>query len=120
MEEPWENKIIGPKADENLFNWLLDNEQEYTKLSITFTEVKPVSQQLGSVCITGKLGDYKNREEAGLYLKELGYKIVSSVTKTTNYLVDEEGKQSSKRKKAEQLNIDIMSIKQLEELASYE
>jgi NAD-dependent DNA ligase len=35
--------------------------------------------------------------------------IVESVTKKTDYLVDEEGKQSSKRKKAEELGITIIS-----------
>ena len=34
---------------------------------------------------------------------------MESVTKTLNYLVDEDGKNSSKRKKAEELGITIIS-----------
>jgi DNA ligase (NAD+) len=63
--------------------------------------------------ITGKLDDFKNRNEAGEYLRSLGFKVTTSISKNTDYLVDETGKSSSKRTKAESLNIPIVTIKQL-------
>ena len=59
--------------------------------------------------ITGKLKSFKTKAEATEILTSLGFKVSDSVTKTTNYLVDEENKQSSKRKKAEEYNIEIIS-----------
>jgi len=50
---------------------------------------------------------------AGAYLESLGYSIMKSVTKKTDYLVDEEGKQSSKRTKAESYGTPIVNIKDL-------
>ena len=76
-------------------------------------ESSPVESNGLKVCITGKLVDFKNRTEAGEYLKSKGYIIVSGVSKNTDILIDEEGRQSSKRTKAESLNIDITTIKQL-------
>jgi len=62
-----------------------------------------------TVCITGKLSSYKNKAEAYQALEAAGYKAVESVTKTTDYLVDEEDKASTKRKKAESLGIPIIT-----------
>jgi NAD-dependent DNA ligase len=62
-----------------------------------------------TICITGKLSSYKTKAEAYKALEEAGYTPVESVTKTTDYLVDEEDKGSSKRKKAESLGITIIT-----------
>jgi NAD-dependent DNA ligase len=62
-----------------------------------------------TICITGKLSSYKTKAEAYKALEEAGYQPVESVTKTTDYLVDEEDKGSSKRKKAESLGITIIT-----------
>lgn len=106
---------LGEKATNNLLDWL--EAGEYVGLPINFKFEEQSNNEVSStglkVCITGKLKDYKNRTDAGKYLESLGYVAVDSVTKTTDFLVDEEGKQSSKRTKAEQLNIPIVTIEEL-------
>ena len=118
LEEITEENLIeagvGPKARENILYWLSDNLP--LNLPISFEAVKePKIQNKGTVCITGKLTNFKNRTDAKEFLESLGYKVTTSVTSKTDYLVDEEGRESSKSKKAEQLNVKIVTIKQLEE-----
>lgn len=105
---------LGEKATANLMKWI--KSLEYTGLPINFsfevqsnnTEAKNVS-----VCITGKLLNFNNRNDAAKYLESLGFDVTDSVTKKTNILIDEEGKASSKRSKAETLNIPIITIEEL-------
>lgn len=108
---------IGEKARSNLLNWVSTSyyEEGLNELPIKFIEKKSSSGHKGTVCITGKLTNFTNRNSAAKYLESLGYTVVSGVSQKTNFLVDEEGKPSSKRKKAEQLNIKIVTIKQLED-----
>ena len=105
---------IGNQAKLNLINWYEENEDYVIELAsfFTFKKLSKVETK-GSVCITGKLHSFKNRDDAKKYLESLGYTVTTTVTKQTNYLVDEEGKPSSKRKKAEQLNIPIIKIEEL-------
>ena len=102
---------LGEKATSNLIDWL---ESEYREmkdfLPFTFeTQSSSLSDYAKVICITGKLKSFKTKAEAQTILTSLGFKVSDSVTKTTNYLVDEENKQSSKRKKAEEYNIEIIS-----------
>lgn len=107
---------IGDKAKDNLFSWLIENSDNLPNVS--FKSKKEINTpSLGKkVCITGKLDNFKNRSEAAEYLKSLGYTVTTTVSKQTDYLVDEEGRSSSKRAKAKQLNIPIVNIVQLEEI----
>lgn len=103
---------LGDKATAHLINWLNTEFAEMREfLPFSFkSDKKVVSKQTkGNVCITGKLKSYKTKAEAYKVLEDAGYKVVESVTKTTNYLVDEENKSSSKRKKAEELSITIIT-----------
>lgn len=107
---------LGEKATNNLMDWICSEDAQDLPINTNFEAVNDVvstSSNGVTVCITGKLNNYKNRSDAAKYLESLGYKVVDSVTKSTNILIDEEGKQSSKRSKAEQLNIPIMSIEEL-------
>lgn len=107
---------LGEKATNNLMDWLCSEDAQDLPINTNFEAVNDVASTSSNgvtVCITGKLNNYKNRSDAAKYLESLGYKVVDSVTKSTNILIDEEGKQSSKRSKAEQLNIPIMSIEEL-------
>lgn len=107
---------LGPKACANLIDWLetsFYNELEYLPFSFKAENLNVVQDIGKTVCITGKLKDFKNRTLAGKYLESFGFKVASSVTKKTNYLVDEEDKQSSKRTKAEGCGIRILTIKEL-------
>ena len=103
---------LGEKATQNLLSWL---ETEFCEmrqfLPFTFYAEHPVTTNSvgNNICITGKLSSFKTKAEAYKQLEQLGYTVVESVTKTTNYLVDEEGKSSTKRKKAEQLGITIIT-----------
>jgi NAD-dependent DNA ligase len=103
---------LGEKATANLISWL---ETEFLELR-EFLPFSFKSQQLAvntdngkNICITGKLVSFKTKSEAAAKLSELGYNVTDSVTKTTNFLVDEGDKGSSKRKKAEDLGIPIIT-----------
>lgn len=102
---------LGEKATQNLLFWL-DTEFQEIKEFLPFSfelASRPVINSAGDViCITGKLSSFKTKSEAYQILQNLGFKISESVTKTTKYLVDEEGKGSTKRKKAEELKITII------------
>ena len=100
---------LGAKATANLLYWLEDADLTIP-INWKFGDVNTSSTQ---ICITGKLRDFKSREQAKQYLESLGFTVTDSVTKTTTALIDEEGKQSSKRTKAESLNIPIISIEAL-------
>lgn len=107
---------VGPKASENLDNWALSEDfinaidlEEY----FTFLETKRSGEAQGKVCITGKLKDFSNRTKAKEYLESYGYTVTTTVSSVTDYLVCEDGSNSSKTKKAESLGIPVVSIADL-------
>ena len=103
---------LGDKVTQNLVAWLETDFQEMREfLPFSFKSQKSSSTNNNkqAICITGKLSSYKTKAEAYKALEEAGYTPVESVTKVTNYLVDEEDKGSSKRKKAESLGITIIT-----------
>lgn len=103
---------LGEKATNNLLDWYTGEYQELKEfLPFTFksSEIKPQVGMRGTVCITGKLKSVKKKAEAEELLKAAGFTIVESVTKNTNYLLDEENSGSSKRVKAEQYGITIIT-----------
>lgn len=61
-------------------------------------------------CITGKLHIFSNRDALVADIESKGGKVVSSVTKTTDYLItNDKTSGSSKNKKAAELNIPVVS-----------
>lgn len=103
---------LGDKVTKNLLDFL---EHEFPEmrpfLPFSFKSgTKSSADTTGqpTVCITGKLKSFKTKAEASAALTAAGYKVVESVTKTTNYLVDEDNKGSSKRNKADELGINIV------------
>ena len=108
---------LGPKSCANLLDWYYSefkDNLEYLPFSFRADVQEPTAESIGkSVCITGKLNDYKNRTLAKDYMESLGFTVTSSVTKNTDYLVDEEGRKSSKSTKAESLGIPILTIKEI-------
>jgi len=107
---------IGPKAQENLFNYLQYNQKKLVELErwFTFGIVAPkVVQDQGNVCITGKLNDFSNRTKAKEFLEDRGYTVTTTISGKTDYLVCEDGSNSSKSKKAESLEIPIVTIADL-------
>jgi DNA ligase (NAD+) len=102
---------LGDKVTDNLLNWLETDFVEMREfLPFSFQSQKiSVTEGQQTVCITGKLSSFKTKAEAYKALEEAGYRPVESVTKATDYLVDEDDKGSSKRKKADQLGINIIT-----------
>lgn len=103
---------LGEKVIENLINWISTEYQEmkeFLPFSFKSTPVISSKEAIGTVCITGKLTSYKNKAEATKLLEAAGFKVVESVTKTLSYLIDEEDKGSSKRQKAEQYGVTIVT-----------
>lgn len=104
---------LGDKVSENLITWLNTDFQDLREfLPFSFKSAKSSStssNNLKTVCVTGKLGSFKTKAEAYKALELAGYKPVESVTKATDYLVDEEAKGSTKRKKADDLGVKIIT-----------
>ena len=102
---------LGEKVTSNLLNWLETDFVEMKEfLPFSFnSETTIVQNETKTVCITGKLSSFKTKAEAYKILEQNGFIITESVTKATNYLVDEEDRSSTKRKKAEQLGIKIIT-----------
>lgn len=101
---------LGEKATQNLMSWKESEYQELREfLPFKFdTRSKPVITNGKTICITGKLKSYKTKAEATTILTNAGYKVVESITKTTDYLVDEDNKGSSKRQKADEYGIQVI------------
>ncbi len=60
--------------------------------------------------ITGAVNQFANREELKSFIEKLGGKVTGSVSKNTDYLINNDvTSQSSKNKKARQLSIPILS-----------
>lgn len=104
---------LGAKATENLLNWARNNIDYFNLVEFKPKKVSTVVEEKGTVCITGKLNDFKNRTEASNFLRGKGFKVLSGVSKNLDYLVCEDGSSSSKTQKAEQLEIPIVTINQL-------
>jgi NAD-dependent DNA ligase len=105
---------LGDKVTENLIGWLqtdFPDLREFLPFSFKSNKNSATSSNNNykTVCITGKLSSYKTKAEAYTALEAAGYRAVESVTKATDYLVDEEDKASTKRKKAESLGIQIIT-----------
>jgi DNA ligase (NAD+) len=102
---------LGDKVTQNLLGWLeVDFPELREFLPFSFRSEMLAANTTGPVvCVTGKLSSYKTKAEAYKQLQEHGFRISESVTKTTDYLVDEEDKSSTKRKKAETLGIKIIT-----------
>ena len=102
---------LGEKASYNLCDWIATDYRELKEfLPFSFKPVvrSTVSNTAPTVCITGKLSSYKTKAEATKVLESAGFRVVESVNKTLNYLVDEGDKGSAKRTKAEEYGVTII------------
>lgn len=102
---------LGEKVTANLLEWVSFEYPEMKEfLPFSFkTKTKVADVNAKRVCITGKLKSFKKKADAESTLLAAGFILVDSVTKTTDFLVDEEGKMSSKREKAVQYGITIIT-----------
>lgn len=61
-------------------------------------------------CVTGKVHIWKNRDSLSALIESLGGKVTGSVSKNTNYLINNDiNSTSAKNKKAQELGIPILS-----------
>jgi len=103
---------LGEKATANLMSFVeidLPEIRQFLPFSFTSEQQTATTVSGETVCITGKLKTFKTKALATAALTAAGYAVVESVTKTTNYLVDEDNKGSTKRTKAETLGITIIT-----------
>ena len=103
---------LGDKATQNLMAWInseLAELQEFLPFSWTSASKQQAKEYLATVRITGKLKTFKTKALAQKALEEGGYKVVESVTKSLDYLVDEANDNSTKRQKADSYGITIIS-----------
>lgn len=102
---------LGPKATENLIDWLNDNDWYlFLPHDLSFGSTKTISQaSKGTVCITGKLNSFKTKAEAQVELERLGYVVKSSITKDVTILVNESGKETTKTQKARESGVTVIT-----------
>ena len=63
-----------------------------------------------TICITGRLNKFRNRNELQQLIENHGGKVVSGVSRNTNYLINNDiNSDSSKNVTAKQLGIPIIS-----------
>ena len=102
---------LGPKATENLLKWIQKDfygfYDGYLPFSYEFESPAQV-EQLGTVCISGKLKSFKTKAQATEALERQGYVVKSSLTKDVTILVNESGIESAKTTKARESGVTII------------
>ena len=89
----------------------LAGEFKFPEINLNIESVSALSSLEGKkFCITGKLQKFTNRDALVADIEGKGGKVVSGVTKATDYLItNDKTSGSSKNKKAAELNISIIS-----------
>lgn len=117
-------ETFGQIISENILTFFGTNMKEIESLAGEFTFIKPVEYLCNNnrlenktFVITGSLNNFKNRDELVGVIVKNGGKVSGSVSKNTNYLINNDyTSSSSKNKKAQQLNIPIITEKGFLEL----
>lgn len=109
---------IGPEKSAGFVRWMKDKDN-YSMLQQLLVELnisQSSSAPTGNSCegltfvITGDVHHYKNRNELKAYIESQGGKVTGSVSKSTNFLINNDVESSSgKNKKAKELSIPIIS-----------
>lgn len=87
---------------------------------ISETEEKGSKLKGMSFVVTGKLQNYKNRAELQKTIELNGGKLVGSISKNVNYLINNDLESTStKNKEAKKLNIPIISEKDFQNLLTF-
>lgn len=110
---------IGQEKSNSILNWYENpNNQSILKhlLEVVFVQkVEMTSSNVGTCknlifVITGDVHQFQNRDAFKAYVEAQGGKVTGSVSKKTNYLVNNDTESaSSKNKKAKELGIPIIS-----------
>ena len=109
---------IGPEKSAQFVSWFRNsgNLARYRRLLTKLTVTTPDVSASGDRCagltfvITGDVHHYKNRNELKAYIESQGGKVASAVSGSTSFLINNDVTSTSgKNKKAQQLNIPIIS-----------
>ena len=125
LEEVSDIDTIGPVIAGNLVAYFRDEDNnrrlDHLMNFLHIQEDSPKQEQIFegmNFVITGSLVHFGNRSEAKELLESLGGKVTGSVTKKTNYLINNDiQSNSSKNKKARELGIPILSEEDFRKLA---
>lgn len=125
LEEVSDIDTIGPVIAGNLVAYFRDEDNDrrldHLMSFLHIQEDSPKQEQIFegmNFVITGSLVHFKNRSEAKELIESLGGKVTGSVTKKTNYLINNDiQSNSSKNKKARELGIPILSEEDFRKLA---
>ena len=84
--------------------------ENYLNIKEEKQEVYEKKLQNLTFCITGKVSIWKNRDELSAFIENLGGKVTGSVSKNTDYLINNDvNSTSAKNNKAKELGIPIIS-----------
>ena len=109
---------IGPEKSNRIVDWFHDEENlmMVEKLLGQVRVSQESNEPSGEKCkgltfvVTGDVTRYKNRNELKAYIEGQGGKVTGSVSKSTNYLINNDvASVSTKNQKARQLGIPIIS-----------
>ena len=109
---------LGVERNNSIHNYFGENYDYVCALASQFTFQDDIVENITEntslsgkkFCITGKLHIFANRDELVADIESKGGKVVSGVTKATDYLItNDKNSGSSKNKKASELNIPIIS-----------
>lgn len=125
LEEVSDIDTIGPVIGGNLVAYFKDEDNNrrlnHLMSFLHIQEDSPKQEQIFegmNFVITGSLVHFGNRSEAKELIESLGGKVTGSVTKKTNYLINNDiQSNSSKNKKARELGIPILSEEDFRKLA---
>ena len=112
----WDFDNFGYEMHKAITNFNYEEADTMVEASIiTFNSITPEKNQENNLdgltfVITGKLNHFKNRDAIKDKIESLGGKVTGSVSKNTNYLINNDKEStSSKNKSAKTLNIPILS-----------
>lgn len=110
---------IGDKLSNNINQYIKDNKDTINRLldELDICKEDEMRKDSGNLLlqgkvfvITGKLNQFKNRDELVAKIESLGGKVSGSVSKNVNYLINNDVESTSgKNKKAKELGISIIS-----------
>ena len=109
---------FGETMNESIVKYAVDNGEMVRNLARYFTFEKPqITSNSSSLegltfVITGSLNQFANRDEAKEKIESLGGKVSGSVSAKTSYLVCNEESNSSKYRKAKELNVEVLTEKE--------
>lgn len=107
---------FGDEMCKSIKKWWNEHHEEFCELTrlLTFEEEKCAIHgdllKNNVFVITGSVNHFANREDLKVKIESLGGKVSGSISSKTNYLINNDStSQSSKNKKAIQLNIPIIT-----------